>query len=111
MSPGALALLKRTTGRLPGIITGEWDSLEGYLCPGRPLSMRGLNRLISYDAWLRKNETEFDAYLAAGERSMCPVCEERAVKVSVVATLGGGLPGSEYSALEECENCGYKDLA
>lgn len=64
----------------------------------------------AYIAWCEETEAEHDAWQRAGERSVCPRCSKRSVKETVVATLGGGLPGSEYSVMRECERCDYRSL-
>jgi predicted nucleic-acid-binding Zn-ribbon protein len=57
-------------------------------------------------------EREFEAQEAAGDRTVCPKCGERSVVDGLVATLGGGLPGSEYSVYYKCErdDCDYEEL-
>lgn len=67
----------------------------------------------SYDAyvdWCEEMEAEHDAWMKAGRRRVCPSCGKRSVTERSVATLGGGLPGSEYSTLYECERCDWKAL-
>lgn len=59
-----------------------------------------------YEEQLREYELE----QKHGGKKRCEKCNVFAVQERVIATLGGGLPGSEYSVLYKCDNCGHEEL-
>lgn len=82
------------------------------LVPFGPLTYQEVERERDYERWQVESTREYEAQKAAGGRSICPRCGERSVTNKAVATLGGGLPGSEYSTLYSCErdNCDYREI-
>lgn len=108
MSPGVLRELLRVKRALLDREQRYWYAGALAADPRNPLEcfLEELPMRRHYEAM----EREEAAFLAAGNRSVCSSCGERAVRERVVATLGGGLPGSEYSVLYDCDACGQKEL-
>jgi len=82
------------------------------LPPQGPLTQEQARDEAAYDQYLWEQEREEEMRIASGGRRLCPDCNRRSLRVRTVATLGGGLPGSEYSELYECEipSCGHRSL-
>lgn len=82
------------------------------LPPIGPLTQSEAAHEEAYTAYCRESEREEEARVRAGGRTICPACGQRSLKSRTVATLGGGLPNSEYSELYTCERaaCGYEAL-
>jgi hypothetical protein len=88
------------------------DRQHMQVCPYGPLTQAEQNSVDAYEFFMMEEEKEHDAFMRAGQRSVCPKCGKRAVKHGSAITLGyAGHPGAESSATEECENCDYRDLA
>jgi UDP-N-acetylmuramyl tripeptide synthase len=77
-----------------------------------PLTRDQTDAEQSFEAYMEECSREHEAQLAAGGRMICPKCGERAMRDRTVCTYGyPGHPGADYSALYECDNCDYKDMA
>lgn len=56
-------------------------------------------------------EREEAAFRAAGNRSVCDACGERAVRHRTACTLGyPGHPGAEFTEYHTCEACGHSEM-
>lgn len=87
------------------------DRLQMGFPPIGPLTREQQENEDSYLRYHEEMEAEYQAQQAAGGRTICPSCGQRAVKHSSVVTLGyAGHPGAEYSDYGHCENCGHKEL-
>jgi hypothetical protein len=65
----------------------------------------------SYHAYCVAAEAEYEAARAAGGRTICDGCGQRAVVARDVITLGyAGHPGAEVSVYRKCESCGRGEL-
>ena len=109
------------TARYGGSEDGQMYSQElwhdmavaGYKRGERPRdAVQFLKRLLPFIRFQEESMREYEAQEKAGGRTICPRCGERSVRDSLVATLGGGLPGSEYSVYYKCERdeCDYAEL-
>jgi hypothetical protein len=87
------------------------DRLHMGLPPVGPLTAEQTESVAAYERYCEESEVEYEAQQAAGGRTICEACGERAVTHRTVCTYGyAGHPGADYSDLGTCEKCGHHEL-
>lgn len=88
-----------------------YDRLQMRFPAIGPLTREQQEEEAAYERYCEESAAEYEAQEAAGGRTICPACGERAVTHRSVITLGyAGHPGTEYSNLSDCGNCGHKEI-